>query len=335
MRTVLPVLAWMSLVQLACGDSTSTTTMPTTGPAGFPQAQSVLKALNENPAPLVERIEGGEINWTTGQVFAVGEGKATGVSGQQIDMAKRAARLVAARNAVYLLSGIRTGPGGRFKNIREGSITADAVVQHFEEASDSFDLATRTATVRLKMPLYGVKGMVTLGGLELARPRTEAKPPVTKPGEPKVIIIDARGSGFTPCMLPRITRPSGASVFDASQTSFDPRTADRPPVIYVSMPRHDELTPSRRNSPTPAGPDGPAIIYKAQKSPAKSPGSLVLADEDVDDMTGYVATGGLMSTGRVVVVADSPSEPASPTPTAAPSPTPTPKAGPTTSITVD
>jgi len=70
----------------------------------------------------------------------------------------------------------------------------------------------------------------------------------------------------------------------------------------------------------------------------------VLADDDVDDMTGYVATGGLMSTGRVVVVADSPSEPITkdspapttkPSPTPTPAPTPTPKAAPTTSITVE
>jgi hypothetical protein len=310
----------LTFLNLACADQEPATAPAATGPAQLTQAQSVLKALGAEPSALVERIDGGQINWTTAEVFAVGEGKAAGLSGQQIDMAKRAARLAAARNVVLVLAGIRTGPGGRFRNFREGTISVDAVVRDFQEASDDFDRATRIATVRLKMPLYGAQGAVRIGGLVLAGPVGPAKALAVKGGQPQIIVIDARGTGFAPCMLPRIARPSGQTVFEPVQAGFDPAAAQRPPVVYLHLDRHDELTPTKPKTPAAAGTDGPAVIYRAQKSPPRSPGTLVLSDEDASDLIDYIASGGLLSAGRVVVVSDSPSQPPATAPASATSP---------------
>ncbi len=67
----------------------------------------------------IEKIPGGRIDWSRGVVYAMGIGKPRQdhVGAQATAMAKRAAYIVAARNATLVLAGIAPGPGGRFHRL--------------------------------------------------------------------------------------------------------------------------------------------------------------------------------------------------------------------------
>ena len=300
-----------AIVQSAASDEPLTPVSPTTSATTLPAqthwceqritlAQSSLKTLGANLTPLVEKTDSGEIHWTTGQVVAVGEGKATGTSGQQVEMAKRAAHLVAARNASLLLSGIRVGPGGYYKDIQQAQIHMDVILKNFKEVSSEFDPKTRTATVSLAVPVYGASGAVQLMNVMYRNTQQQpAQPPAA--GSVKFVVIDARGSGFKPCLMPKIARESGKLLFDPAQSSAKPEEGC--PVVYCALNPSDNL-PANKTASAPAA--GGVVVIQAQKSPAKSSGTLVIPDKDADSLIDLFATGGLFSEGNVAVIADAP-----------------------------
>lgn len=286
-------------VREVAGDSPATESSDADGRLDL--AKKVFKDMGKGFAPLVEDIDGGEIDWTNGRVLAIGHASAKADAARGRLMAMRGARLVAARNSLLVLHGIRPGPGGTFQNVKEGWIKVDAVVKDFEEVSSEYDAATRTATVKLAVPLYGAQGVVKTAGLVYGKaPADLIKPAGKKKGEPKLIIIDARGTGFKPTLTPILASVSGKELFEASLAS--PKPEGRSPVIYVTMNPQDKFDLPATQAAEGFG--GPALIYQAQKSPAKNPGTISLADSDVDDMISYIATGGLLTAGKVVVVTD-------------------------------
>ena len=101
------------------------------------------------PTSVVEEREGGYVDWACCRVVAVGAGHSRGDSASDIAMARRAARLVAARNALLLLDGIQAGPGEVFPGLRQGRINVDAVLENFQELVGDYDPRAHLATVRL------------------------------------------------------------------------------------------------------------------------------------------------------------------------------------------
>ncbi|MBN1943157.1 MAG: hypothetical protein JW849_07670 [Phycisphaerae bacterium] len=193
----------------------------------------------------VEKIRGGEINWARGTVCAVGTGKAReDLSGRRAElMAKRGAYIVAARNAALVLAGVRVGPGGRFENVRNGWIRADVTLKGFRELDATYDPATRTATARMEIPICGVRGAVSVLGLEGQKARrfwTWPKPPTG--AEYDVIVIDARGLACRPSVLTRISTADGQCVFDTAEVLAGdlPR---RLSARYVTLPRNMKIPP--------------------------------------------------------------------------------------------
>ncbi|HAU37601.1 MAG TPA: hypothetical protein DCX07_07765 [Phycisphaerales bacterium] len=196
-------------------------------------AQQLADKLGDAFQPCVEPVTGGEINWTRGELIAVGTGKAQGTSGQAVMMAKRAASLVAARNAILLMDGIRAGAGGGFRNVARGHIRVDAVLEDFRELSSTFDPRTRVATVRLAAPLYGARGVVELkGGLLTGDAGERAERLDAARGDAEVIVIDARGVGLAPSMLPKILSADGKALFAPGDLPAEALAA-RPVALFV------------------------------------------------------------------------------------------------------
>ena len=193
-------------------------------------AETVLEQLGEDFAPTVESLANGEINWTTGHVVATGVSQAEGASAQDVAMAKRAARLIAARNAILTIAQIRLGGGMRLGEIADGQISVDAALEDFEEVSAEFDERTRTATVRLRAPLCGANGVVNLAGVRLPR-RDEWLWPYEPAGSSSNpvdgVVIDARNVEVSPAAFPAFVTESGQSIFDIAQLRADRRTQCR------------------------------------------------------------------------------------------------------------
>lgn len=275
----------------------ATTQAATTGPA------DVLATLGRGFVPVVEKLPTGEIDWTRGELVAVGIGKAQGTGPQAAAMARRAARVVALRNAALLSAGIRAGPGAELKNFRGGVLRVESAVRGFEELSSQFDRATGTATVKLRGDLFGLGGLVGLGGLELKGPARAARRLVMQRG-PRLdlIVIDARGTEFAPCLWPRLALADGGVLFGATDVARDALPA-RPTVLYAAAER----------GPTPlepgvvrTGPDTRMLVLRGSGILHKTTGTLVLPAEEYLKLAFHARAYELMKAGRLVIVVDAP-----------------------------
>ena len=126
---------------------------PTTTPDGR-AAMHVESESSPKPAePPEEKYPGGEVRRVGRKVISVGHGRATGTSPQQKLMARRAAYLIAVRNAGLYLSGLRAGEDGRLLPTKDGAIRASLTVRDFRETASIFDEKTRTATVTIEITI--------------------------------------------------------------------------------------------------------------------------------------------------------------------------------------
>ena len=247
----------------------------------------------------VEPIPGGEIDWTRGVVYAVGIGKARAdFQGRQAEaMAKRGAYIVAARNAALVLAGIRVGPGGRFENVRNGWIRANVTLTGFREIDATYNPATRTATARLELPLYGIRGAVTVLGLKeknIQRRWAWPKETVSKTAY-DVIVIDVRGMAYTPVVLPRLVTAEGQCVFDASEILANTKDV-KPPARFVTLKRKIKIPATATRHARRC------LTIKAQR--ISSDGAIVLDQENLRSLASAANAQSALKKGRVVIVTD-------------------------------
>lgn len=276
----------------------ASTSQPATQPAAL-DPQTVLKALGARGGdvkPLVEKIDGGEIDWTKGELRAIGAAKLGGHQGKDFAMAQRAARLVAARNAILLMSGIRVGPGGRFQNVKEGQISIDAVLQDFKETDSDYDPKTESVISVMRIPFHGAKGLVRLHNLVLDKPGAGVFrwPNVHPAGaRPRLIVIDARGCGLQACLLPQVVTETGTVVFSPADAGAE-ALAERGVAIYAAADAKADIS------------DEGVVIVKAKVVSEKGPSTLILDKENLDKLTSQETSRWLMTTGRWVILTELP-----------------------------
>lgn len=303
------------------------TTRPATATAKPPTkqeekftGQDVLKAMGKGFKAAVERVPGGEIDWTRNLVIASGTAKATGADNQAVAMARRGARLLAARNAVLLSKGIRVGPGGRFPQIEQGRISVDAVVKGLRELSWKFDRKAMTVTVTAGVPIYGAEGIVRMTEITFAKhARAFVWAAVNVAGgQADVVIIDGRRTGFLPCLAPQITTSSGELILSAAQLSLG-EFRKRGTVVYVRSTRKARgpggiakniLAQAGRTDPALAAAAKRAyknpLMLQADKSPQNSRGTLVLTTVATRTLIMSGGARDLFRSGRVIVITDTP-----------------------------
>lgn len=274
--------------------------------SALPADNPVALAAQVTGLPLAERVEtipGGKIDWTRGVVYAVGKGIARAdLRGAQAEaMAKRGAYIVAARNAALVLAGIRVGPGGRCRNVRNGWIRANVTLTGFREMGATYDPATRTALARLELPLCGIRGAVTVLGLEgqkIPRRWTWPKESHDIPSRIPpydVIIIDARGLSCRPSVLPRLTTAEGLCVFDGAEALTD-RGLGQPPARYATLKKSV-------NIPNKVSRDHRrCLTLRAQR--VSSDGSLVLDQRNLRVLTEAPNARNTLRRGKLVIVTD-------------------------------
>jgi hypothetical protein len=141
---------------LACKDTAVTRPAPPELPRPAKQESPTPPPVKVGPSVQMETAvyPGGKVHRQNGIVISTGCGRAKSTAPRDILMAKRAAYLVAVRNAGLFLSGIRFGRDGKLSDGSGGRLAAQMIVRDFKEISSSFDPKTRTATatVELKLP---------------------------------------------------------------------------------------------------------------------------------------------------------------------------------------
>jgi len=263
---------------------------PTSVPSGRPL-----------PSPLrsyVEATDRGDIDWTNGEILARGVGKVTGSGPQAMGMGRRAGRLAAARNAVLLAAGLRIDPSGRRFDIANGKISVEGVLRDFEETESRYDPGSRTVIVTLRVPLYGINGLVDKTGVVVSQ--REAKwswshgEGAEKPARACTdsIIVDARGTDFKPLMFPVLQTERGERIFDASDVPSK-ELMGRGMVVYAGS--DGKLTP-------PSGSAGGSVMIRPVRVRGKLKGILVLGDSDLKVLAACPECRELMRSGKLIVV---------------------------------
>jgi len=323
MNRIILTAACLLAASTALAKKTPTTKKATTKPD---PSRELCRAVRREFKPLIENIRSGQINWTTGEIIAVGTAKSRGPSdGQAIAMALRGARVVAARNAVLATGGIRVGPDGRF-NIKHGDVKVDAVLKNFREVSSHYDPKKRTATVKLALPIYGAQGLVTIRGLKIHKPRRRGQNISVMRGKADAVVIDARGTGFAPSLTPQLLSQDQKVLFRAADALKKGQSLDRPAAIYVFM----KQTGVKKGTKAPiikyighakavterAGRIDPKLIERAkrcfkrplilvaEKTAEKDPCSLILTPAAFKNLCMHGEAMDLMKAGKLVIVTD-------------------------------
>lgn len=323
MRLLMSLAALVSFSATACSEHAPTTQAGTTaeGPGGKETPSNLtLEALGRDFGPLIQKSPAGQIDWARGEVRAVGIGLARGAQASDAAMAKRAARLVAARNAILLMHGIEPGPAGRFADAPAAQITVEGVLKGLEEVSSAFDPKTRTARVTIRVPIHGVKGVVWIRQVVPNPPAPRWKPPAPAKDAQRIdaIIIDARGAPFTPCVYPRVLTASGECVLDGAHLRRDDPSRISRPLYVTHQPQgraagQDQGPPAALPGVLTFGKDGHrALVVRAAKAAdgqsgaSGASGAMVLRDEDVKALAACAGVERLLELGEVVIVTDPP-----------------------------
>lgn len=180
----------------------------------------------ETGADLVEPVGSGGINWSTGTVRAVGIGAppewAYGKP-QARPMALTAARMVAYRNLLEVVQGVRIQSSTTVKNfmVADDSINAqvDGMIRGAQVIKKEY-MSDGTVEVTVEMSLKGGFSQLVLPpDSKPVEPAKTAAPPVTKSGVFTGLVVDARGLNAKPAMSPKIVDERGEEVYGSAYVS--------------------------------------------------------------------------------------------------------------------
>lgn len=168
----------------------------------------------------------GQIDWSGRKIIAVGRSIQVGNRPADILMAKRAAGIVALRNALALALGVRIGINGRVEGLKNGRVVLQGFLKGFV-ITKTYSQKRAGQTLwfaEVHVPMFGFKSVggrfhdAQLGvhrqlvaGWARARWSLPAKPDETA-GD--LLVIDARGTGFRPSMYPVFVNADGAILLD-------------------------------------------------------------------------------------------------------------------------
>ena len=289
-------------------------------------AVSTAEGLPTGCRPHVEPCKGGRVDWTAGFILAEGKGIAEGRDDQSELMAKRAAFLDAAANALAISLGIPVDAKGRAGDVKNGRVKLEGVIKGHEIVEERWlpEEKPPQARVSLRVPLWGVKGVASV----FVDRRKGVGPRLVLASEPvdvseSVLIVDARGVGLKACLYPVVADVKGAVLHDAARIEAA-HAGTVPAVRYAeSTLRYEQLasdnaTTARLASFQEAGApaSGPAshptsqprrrrVVVKATAAAGELNTQIVLTQEDAEKLRQSAEGAAMLRAGQVVVVVDS------------------------------
>jgi len=178
---------------------------------------------------LVEKVDGGLINWSTGSVAAQGVGappERDYGTPQAKPEAIGAARLDAMQNILEALQGVRIDSKTTVKNfVTESDVVAAEVASMARGAKvvHEEDLSDGTAAVTVEMSLLGgfaqlvlppeIRQVETVRSIATHGPESGSKSTSASSGAYTGLVIDARGLNAMPAMAPKVTDETGQEVY--------------------------------------------------------------------------------------------------------------------------
>ena len=177
----------------------------------------------------VETFENGRIDWTTGVASAIGIGappKKPINMAQARAMAKRAAVIVARRNLLEIIKGVRIDSTTLIKDFVVQSDIIRNQVDGYLERSQVVDIAYMSdgsveATVAMNLR-GGFANLMLPKSIKSIPPIRQAQAPTGKQGEAYTgLVVDSRGFQVKPAMSLKIVDEDGNEVYGSSYVSRD------------------------------------------------------------------------------------------------------------------
>ena len=305
------------LAYLALGGcATSTTVVPVSAvPAATPPASEVPF---EPPPPLGpvfapgqvrELVPGGAIDWSGKTAWARGAGVLDpGNPNRDLawQMAQRAATVVAQRNLLEIVKGVRVDSDTRFQDLMAEHDSTyqriEAVIKSARQRSPArFDSLGGTVEVELECDLYGEAGVegtllpspvagppsgsVSVSASDLSNPAREFLRHYS------AVVLDAGGSNLKPSLFPKLYDDSGALLLDPRELAYADATRGCA-LQYVGTLDQVRARPEF----------GQPLVLRVREVRGRLGTDMVLARGDADQLKGMEdGLEFLMGSGRVLV----------------------------------
>jgi len=255
--------------------------------------------------PVIEIFSDGWIDWSAGMASAWGRtpAKESGDMNNTPALREMAATRDARERLWAVIGDIRIGPAG--------ALSADpAAISAVQSLIDNAPVAQkrergRFLEVRLTLPMYGPVGIVRAlrGGDD-----SGMDVPVAPAGkdEPTGVVIDARGTGLSPSLFPRILDPASATLW--SVEAADPFTLMMRGVAgYGRMIKIVSPGPTRLEilkSPVLARTGARPVHLRAMAAAGDGGADIVLDEESASALAGSGRLRLFLAEARLVIVID-------------------------------
>jgi hypothetical protein len=242
----------------------------------------------------------GKVDWTTGIITAVGIGAppaSPANPAQARAMAERAAQVVAYRNLLEAVKGVRVDSTTLVENFMVTSDVIRTQVSGFVQG----------ATVMDKKYMSDGSVEVTVG-MKLTGALADALLPKTLPGQPvglgaaagiagqvyTGLIVDARGLGVKPAMAPKVLNEDGKEVYGSAWVNRD--WAVREGMVgYLKDPAQAQANPRVTDKP---------LMVKAVKAAGDARVDVVISNADAGTIHGASQNLSFLEKCRVIILVD-------------------------------
>jgi hypothetical protein len=249
----------------------------------------------------VEQLVGstGKVDWTTGMITAVGIGAPPAQpanAAQARAMAERAAQVVALRNLLEAVKGVRVDSTTTVENFMVSSDIIKTEVSGFIQGAMPVDkkyMSDGSVEVTVGMRLTGALADALLP--KGASPMTPTTVPGGAPGQLYTgLIVDARGLGVRPAMAPRILNEDGKEIYGSAWINRDYAVREGM-VGYLKDPTAAQTNPRVTDKP---------MMVKALRVSGDARVDTVISNADAAAIQGASQNLSMLEKCRVIILVD-------------------------------
>lgn len=255
---------------------------------------------------VIESMGNGGVDWTTGMITATGLGAPPENAvnrAQARAMAERAAFIVATRNLLEVVKGIRVDSATLVENFIVSSDVIKTEVSGFVQGAQTLKKQVNpdgSVEVMVGVKLQGdlLNSLIpkqTGGGAPLAVPPQAQTPAGAQAGAAYTgLIIDARGTGVRPAMVPKVRNEEGREVYGSAFVNRQ-YAVEQGMVGYLKDVAAAQANPRVTDRP---------LLVKALKTDGPNKTDLVISNSDAQVLHGMKDNLSFLEKARVMVVLD-------------------------------
>ncbi|HTG02316.1 MAG TPA: hypothetical protein VK654_17170 [Nitrospirota bacterium] len=254
----------------------------------------------------------GKVDWTTGVITAVGIGAPPAQpanAAQARAMAERAAQVVAYRNLLEAVKGVRVDSTTTVENFMVSSDIIRTEVSGIIQGATVMDkkyMSDGSVEVTVGMKLTGAlaeallpKSMPGAPGMPAApapgMPAAPAAPAPAQPGQLYTgLIVDGRGLGVRPAMSPKIMSEEGKEIYGSAMISRDYAVREGM-AGYMKDPAAAAANPRVADKP---------LTVKALKVSGDSRVDLVVSNADATTIQNAAQNMSMLEKCKVIILVD-------------------------------